>query len=196
MKSMISVVLLVLSVAVIGCSGGASESKKEVEEYIIALKKGDFQTLYEMNSTAQRKAALIYRGEEAGREDSLKKNFEENKALFDSAQADGVYGNQWTEKFLFPPDSKHTITKVTVLRDTDSPTAKFKNRIISTAEVSVEYPNKETAPVIEEKKVKSANYTLNFISGVDVVRGLKSEKAMNPWLFKSLTVKAGEVTYW
>lgn len=193
MKRFISVVLLVLSIVVTGCSGG---SKKEVEEYITALKKGDFQTLYVMNSTAQRKAALIYRGEESGREDSLKKNFEENKALFDRAQADGVYGNQWTEKFLFPRDSKHTISKVTVARDTASPTATFKNRMISTAEVSVEYPNKDTAPPIEDKKIKSANYTLNFISGEDVVRGLKSEKAMNPWLFKSLTVNTGEVTYW
>lgn len=194
MKRFISVVLLVLSVAVIGCSGG---SKKEVEEYITALKKGDFQTLYEMNSTAQRKAALIYRrGEEAGKEDDMKKNFEENKALFDSAQADGVYGNQWTEKFLFPPDSKHTISKIAVARDTESPDAKFKNRMVSTAEVSVEYPSKDTAPPLEDKKVQSAKYTMLFISGEDVVRGLKSEKAMNPWLFKSITVRTGEVTYW
>lgn len=193
MKRFISVVLLILSIAVIGCSGG---SKKEVEEYITALKKSDFQTLYEMNSTAQRKAALIYRrGEEAGKEDAMKKNFEENKALFDNAQADGVYGNQWTEKFLFPPDSKHTIDKVTVARDTERPTAgAFKDIKVCSAEVSVEYPNKETAPPIEDKKVKSAKYTMLFIGGENVVMGLKSKKAVNPWLFKSITVKT--VTYW
>lgn len=197
MKRVFSFTVLIFSFfALFGCPSGTSEPKKEVEEYITALMKSDFQTLYEMNATAQRKAALIYRGEEAGREESLKKNFEENKEVYTSAQADGVYQNQWTEKFLFPAESKHNIIKINVQKDTDSPTAKFKNRMISIAEVSVEYPNRETAPVIEEKKVKGAKYTLTFISGEDVVRGLKSDKAANPWLFKSLSIKNGEVSYW
>jgi len=181
---------------IIACGGGTSKAKQALEQYIEALKKSDFQTLYELNSVAQRKVALIYRGAEADRETNLKNNFEEYKALFNSIQGNEVSHAVWAEKLLFPIDSSYSITSVTVEDDTESKTAAFRNRMIARAEVKVSYPNRETAPIYEEKRIKEATYVAILISGEDVVRGIQSKNIVSDWLFKNINIKEDGITYW
>jgi hypothetical protein len=196
MKNTVLIAVLAVFTALFGCTKGTSEAKKALEQYIEALKKGDFQTLYELNSVTQRKVALIHRGAEQDKEGSLKKNFEEYKALFDSIQNEGISNAVWAEKFLFPADSKYTISSIIVEEDKDSVTARFRKRWVARAEVKVEYSNKETAPIYGEERIKAAAYMVVLISGEDVVRGLQKTTVVSDWLFKSVNVKEGEVEYW
>lgn len=186
-----------ICISLFACTGGGtSKAKDALEQYIEALKKNDFQTLYELNSVTQKKVALIYRGAEADRESNLKRNFEEYKALFDSIQDNEVSHAVWSEKVLFPKDSQHTITSMVVEEDKDSVTATFKNRMIAKAEVKVSYPNKDTAPVYGEEQLKEAVYIVVLINGEDVVKGLKKTNIVKDWLFKNINIKEGEITYW
>lgn len=196
MKKLFSVAVLTLFIALVGCSKGSSGAKKALEQYIEALKKGDFQTLYELNSTTQKKVALIHRSSEADKDTSLKRNFEEYKALYDSAQPGGGTEGIWEEKFLFPADCQHTILNITVGEDKDSVTARFRDRYLARADVKVSYPNQNTAPAIGEGKVKEATYLVIFLSGEDVVRGLHKTNVTSDWIFKSIQVKEGPITYW
>ena len=185
---------LIALVFLSACSGGSGGAKKAVEQYLGALQSGDFATLYELNAITQKKVALIHRGSEATREASLKKNFEEYKALFAEAEADS---RLWSEKFLFPSDATFTV-KVVIEDDKDQGTARFKDRKIAVAEIKVTYASKEKAPDYESGKLKTASFSANFINGYDVVKGIKrkDEIKISEWLFKSIRVKKGEVTTW
>jgi hypothetical protein len=182
--------------SLIACGGGTSNARQALEQYIEALKKSDFQTLYELNSVAQRKVALIYRGAEADRETNLKNNLEEYKTLFNSIQGNEVSHAVWAEKLLFPSDSSYSITSVIVEKDTESKSATFRKRMIATAELKVSYPNKDTSPTFEEKRIKEATYVAVFISGEDVVRGIQSKNIVSDWLFKNINIKEDGITYW
>ena len=195
-RTSLFLLMVVCISSIIACGGGTSKAKQALEQYIEALKKSDFQTLYELNSVAQRKVALIFRGAEADRETNLKNNFEEYKALFNSIQGNEVSHAVWAEKLLFPIDSSYSITSVTVEDDTESKTAAFRNRMIAKAEVKVSYPNRETAPIYEGKRIKEAIYVAVLISGEDVVRGIQSKNIVSDWLFKNINIKEDGITYW
>ena len=195
-RTTLFLLMVVCISSIIACGGGTSKARQALEQYIEALKKSDFQTLYELNSVAQRKVALISRGAEADRETNLKNNFEEYKALFNSIQGNEVSHAVWAEKLLFPIDSSYSITSVTVEDDTESKTAAFRNRMIAKAEVKVSYPNRETAPIYEGKRIKEAIYVAVLISGEDVVRGIQSKNIVSDWLFKNINIKEDGITYW
>jgi hypothetical protein len=185
---------LVALVFISACSGGSGGAKKAVEQYLGALQSGDFASLYELNAITQKKVALIHRGSEVTREASLKKNFEEYKAMFAEAEPDS---RLWSEKFLFPSDATFTV-KVVIEDDKDQGTARFKDRKIAVAEIKVTYGSKDQAPDSESGKLKTAVFTATFINGYDVVKGIKrkDEIKISEWLFKSIRVKKGEVTTW
>ena len=189
---------IMVLVMVSACSGGSGAAKKTVEQYLAALKSGDFATLYELNATTQKKVALIYRGAEATREATLKANFEEYKVRFAEVEPDSRLFSLWSEKFLFPPDSTYTIVEVVVKETEDQGTARFKERMIARAVIKVDYPKEDSAPELVQGKVKSATFTASFINGYDVVKGIKrkDEIEIREWLFKSIRPKKGAVTYW
>ena len=195
-RTTLFLLMVVCISSIIACGGGTSKARQALEQYIEALKKSDFQTLYELNSVAQRKVALISRGAEADRETNLKNNFEEYKTLFNSIQGNEVSHAVWAEKLLFPTESNYTITSVTVEDDTESKTAAFRNRMIARAEVKVSYPNRETAPIYEGKRIKEAIYVAVLISGEDVVRGIQNKNIVSDWLFKNINIKEDGITYW
>lgn len=177
------------------CGGGSGSAKKAVEQYLVALQGGNFETLYELNAITQKKVALIYRGAEATREAALKKNFEQYKAMFAEAESDS---RLWSEKFLFPSDATFTV-KVVVEDDKDQGTARFKDRKVAVAEIKVTYGSKEKSPDFGSGSVKTATFTANFINGYDVVKGIKrkDEIKVSEWLFKSIRVKKdGELSTW
>lgn len=188
--------LMVVCISSMGCGGGTSKAKQALEQYIEALKKSDFDTLYELNSVAQKKVALIHRSTEQDKEGSLKINFEEYKALFNSIQDNEISNAVWAEKVIFPSDSQHTIISIVVEEDKDSVTARFRKRMIARAEVKVSYSNRETAPVFGEERLKEATYLVVLISGEDVVRGIQKTNIVKDWLFKNINIKEGETTYW
>ncbi len=195
-RTTLFLLMVVCISSILACGGGTSNARQALEQYIEALKKSDFQTLYELNSVTQRKVALIYRGAEADRETNLKNNLEEYKTLFNSIQGYEVSHAVWAEKFLFPIDSSYSIISISVEKDTESKTATFRKRMIATAEVKVSYANRDTAPTFQEKRIKEATYVAVLISGEDVVRGIQSKNIVSDWLFKNINIKEDGITYW
>ena len=63
----------------------AKGPKAAVEEYITAMQRKNFDTLYEMNYESQRKVLLILRETTERREDLLKENYLAEKQAFEKA---------------------------------------------------------------------------------------------------------------
>lgn len=178
-----------------GCSG-TSAPGQALEEYIDAVKEGNFQTVYELNATTQKKVALIHRGAAAGIEESLKENYERYKEGFDTIRDDSGIGGLWAEKLLFPPDSRYSVTDIRIEEETGSPSARFKPRVVAVAGIDIEYVDKDSAPAIGGGKVKKVICEVLLIKGEDAVKGLRSNIPVREWLFKDIHVKSGEIIHW
>lgn len=187
--------LLAAFLLVSGCSG-SSGAKKAIDEYIEAVKSGDFATVYELNATTQKKVLLIHRGAEETKEQRLSANFNEYKERFKNDPPTSDLEGLFMEKYIFPDDSTYKIEDISVDEVTGSPTPKFKERVASSAQVSVEYASKEKAPEFGGRKIKSATYGVLMIKGEDAVKGLKTDVKVSPWLFKDFHVIRESVAYW
>ncbi len=189
----INVLLALLLIA--GCSG-SSAPKQALEEYIGAMKAGNFKTVYELNATAQKKVVLAYRGAKSGVDGRLKKEFAYYQDLYNTVSEESSVGGQWKEKLFFPAASNHSITAINVKEESGSPTAKFKAHEYALAELTIEYSDKKTAPSVGGQKVKKISCDIKMIKGEDAVKGLPTDVKLRKWLFKSLTAKREGATYW
>ena len=191
----IACIFVVCLAVLTGCSGSGG-TQKALDEYLEAVKKGDFETMYHLNARMQKKIALIYRGSEERREESLKRNYEKYKAEYDQLEASMDLSGLWSEKFIITADSNYTITTVEVVEESGTPASKFKYNKLGQAEVSVDYNNKETAPSHGGDKVKQLVCHASLIKGEDVVKGIKTKQKFPKWVVKDLYIKSGSVTYW
>lgn len=170
----------------------AKGPKAAVEEYINAMQRKNFDTLYAMNYESQRKVLLILRETTERREDLLKENYLAEKQAFEKAIAGTDISLQWSEKFLFMPDMKYSIMKVEEEVE-KAPSAFFRERRLMNVYVKVEYTNEAAAPVLqadglEPKKIKSAIYQIKMIQREEIIKGIRLEKIKRGWIFKGLTV--------
>ncbi len=170
----------------------AKGPKAAVEEYITAMQKKDFDTLYEMNYESQRKVLLILRETTERREDLLKENYLAEKNAFEKAVPGTDTSLQWSEKFLFIPDMKYSIMKIEEEIE-KAPSAFFRKRKLMNVYIKVEYTNDAAAPVLQEaglepKKVKSATYQIRMIQREEIIKGIRLEKIKRGWIFKGIIV--------
>lgn len=194
MKKKISALFLSL-VILIGCSGSGG-TQKAVEDYLGAVKKGDFETMYHLNARMQKKIAFIYRGSEERREESLKRNFDDFKAEYDQLEASYDLRGLWAEKFIITSDSNYTITTVKIGEESGTPASKFKYNKLGYADAIVEYKDKSSAPSHGGYKVKQLTCEISLIKGEDVVKGLKTKLKLPKWVIKEFHIKKDSVTYW
>lgn len=187
--------LIAIALVFAGCSGKAS-CKKALEEYLGAVKKRDFETIYRLNARVQKKIALIYRGDEEHLEESLKTNYEEFKQEFEAIEASRDLRGLWAEKFIITPESNFTVSNVRIEEESGSPTSKFKYNDLGNAEIIVEYNSEDSAPSLGGRKVKKMICTVVLIQGKDVVQGIKTKATFPEWVFQSISVVSGTVTYW
>lgn len=139
----------------------AGNPKKVMEDYIAAVQKGDFNTIYLLNRATARQKKWLQKGEVGDVKLQEAENFQRNKANYDAAVMSFTPGVQWAEKFFFPPSAKVEIGKP---RDPerverDKMGDAYEKGVVAVITVSVTYPVPEEAPEYSGMKLKSTNYT-------------------------------------
>lgn len=192
-------VAAVVGIAAFFLSGGGDQSgriKGDLQGYIEALRKGDFETIYAYNGIIQRRHTIQARS--ANKEQTLKTLYEESKASFDSVAPIYDLRAQWVEKFLFTPESSYTIKDVEMIEDKENPSQPLTERTNAVVHVEVQYPDKEKAPLIENTRLKSATYRVTMVHSKNISRVLRGSEAVKDkkWLYMMMQINQDTVKYW
>lgn len=136
----------------------AGNPTKVLKEYIDAVQKGDFNTMYSLSHVTARQKKWIKKLESGDVQKQEAENFQRHKAIYD-ATVPGLLNVQWAEKFFFPASAKVEIGKP---RDPESVEKKmgdaYEKGVVVLFTVSVTYPKPEDAPEFNGVKLKSADY--------------------------------------
>lgn len=177
------------------------DDKKAVQEaadlYIKAVRDRNFDIIYNLNASSQKRRLFVLKDSSADRDELLKRAYNEHKALFDSAQPVFGFNAIWVEKFIFITDMNYKIVDVVMERNIDNPTAFYRKRIDAAVVVEVEYKKKDTAPIYDGKNIKKAVYLVKMIHIWNITRAVKGIVVGDKWLFKGVAIKKdGNVVYW
>ncbi|MBI5892409.1 MAG: hypothetical protein HZB79_01965 [Deltaproteobacteria bacterium] len=83
--------------------------QKAVDAYMAAVKNRNFDVVYAMNASSQKRTLFILTGSDANKDELLKQYYNEQKTAFDSVQAAVNLKDLWAEKAVFAPDMKYRI---------------------------------------------------------------------------------------
>jgi len=135
----------------------AGDPRKTMVEYINAVQKSDFQTMYNLHRHTARQKKFLSKLETGDVNQILADNFKKNLAEFKKVTPSFFQGIRWQEKYFFPPSAKVEIGQPQNLKEKS---AKDNVEIGLTVvfEVGVEYPKKEEAPEYNGQKLKTAMY--------------------------------------
>lgn len=195
-------IIIVFTIAVVIYIFLAGSDKKAVKEtvdsYINAVRDKNFDTIYNLNAASQRRMLFALKGSDANKNELLKQEYNEQKALFDSAKANVFEINSsWSEKSIFVQDMNYRIANVAMEQDIDNPTSFYRKRINASVLVEVEYNKKDTAPLYEGKNIKKANLLVSMIHIKNIAKAIKARGvAEDKWLFKGIAIKDGSIVYW
>ncbi|MFQ5432974.1 MAG: hypothetical protein ACE5EN_10770, partial [Nitrospinota bacterium] len=100
------ILLVQIALLISSCSKGIPGNPvKTVKDYIEAVQKSDFETIYRLNRSTARQKKFIEKSKNGNVEQELKENFKSNKAAYDVVEPGFYSGAQWAEKYYFPPAS-------------------------------------------------------------------------------------------
>jgi len=198
-KIIIAVVVLVLAAAAAYLMLlGQSPEKRSAADAVIyfdGVQKRDFDTVFNYNGTCQRRKALILQRATGDKEAEIKELYSEMKSSFEGVAPTFDLRAQWVEKFLFIPGALYRITKVDMVQDTENPSQPGSARINAVLSVTIDYPDRDTAPDLNGK-VKSAEYSVTMIHSRNISRILRDDVGDKKWLFQSILVKTDTIKYW
>lgn len=163
--------------------------------YIEGVQKRDFDVVFKYNGNSQRRKALILQRATGDKDAEIKELYQEMKSSFEEVEPISDLRAQWVEKFLFIPGSFYRITKVDMVPDTENPSQPGSERINAVLSVTVDYPDRDTAPDLNGK-VKSAEYSVTMIHSRNISRILREEVRDKKWLFQSIEVRSDTLKYW
>src|SRR3989337_2282728 len=146
-RALLLLLAAVISTAVIGIylflvSGDKKAVMATTDKYIQAVMNRDFDAVYDLNAASRKQVAFILKGHGADKEELLKRAYNEQKALFDSAEEAFNSKAAWAEKSTLFQGMSYRILNVTMERDIDNPSAFFRKRVNAIVEVEVEYRKK------------------------------------------------------
>lgn len=138
----------------------AGDPKKVLHEYVEAVQRGDFNTIYALNQVTARQNKWLQKSESGDLKKQEVEHFQRHKATYDAADMSSTQGVLWAEKHFFPRSSKVDIGKP---RDPE-PVEKekmgdaYEKGVVAVLTVSVTYPVPEEAPEHNGAKLKYAEY--------------------------------------
>ncbi len=183
----------------------SSSAPKEAVEaalvYIEAVKKGDFERVFKYHGPSQKRRFLIILKGGSEMEDYLDSLYRTQKASFENARPPqsltGAWG--WMEKFLFLPSGRFEVVDVTMRRHEENVSLPLQNinvRYYAVVTVRATYPEKERAPRIAGKPLKSALLDITMVHSSNIARTLRGKITIDRWLFYSLSVRDDSIEYW
>lgn len=152
--------LLLMAGAVSACTLNkiAGDPAKVLKDYIAAVQKGDFNTMYALSHVTARQKKWIQKSETGDVQKQEAEHFQRHKAMYD-ATVMGMANVQWAEKFFFPPSAIVEIGKphdpVPVEKKMGDA---YEKGVVVVSTVSVSYPKPEEAPEYNGVKLKNAVY--------------------------------------
>jgi len=166
------------------------------DKYIQAVMNRDFDAVYDLNAASRKQVAFILKGHGADKEELLKRAYNEQKALFDSAEEAFNSKAAWAEKSTLFQSMSYRILNVTMERDIDNPSAFFRKRVNAIVEVEVEYRKKEDSPVYKGRSIRKAVCLIKLIHSKNITKAVRYIAIDDKWLFKGITVRDADVVYW
>lgn len=197
------IIIVVVALVLAGAAAymlllGQSPEKQAASDAVIyfdGVQKRDFDTVFNHNGSCQRRKALILQRATGDKDAEIKELYEEMKSSFEEVEPASDLRAQWVEKFLFIPGSFYRIIKVDMVPDTENPSQPGSERINAVLSVTIDYPDRDTAPDLFGK-VKSAEYSVTMIHSRNISRILREEVRDKKWLFQSIQVKSETIKYW
>lgn len=168
-----------------------------MKEYIEAVQKRDFKTIYYINRSTARQSKYILKSKDA---DTLRmdaENLEKNRLEFEAIAPNFTQGVRWNEKHFFPSSSIVKIGKPQDFIkqiDKQRPGENYEKGNTVQFLISVDYPNATDAPEISGIKLKYAEYicSLGKIRQDQMVMIYSID---DKWYFNSCMVDMGKVQY-
>lgn len=157
----IYLILLVTSPLLLSCAKDIPGNPvKTVKDYIAAVQKSDFETIYRLNRVTARQKKLIEKSKNASIEKELKASFETHKAAYDAAEPGFFTGAIWSEKYFFPSTSRVAVgeAKHPTSAGDDSVNVEYEKGFTLFVSVKTFYTTTEDAPELYGRKVKEAIY--------------------------------------
>jgi hypothetical protein len=165
--------------------------------YIEATKHEDFAVVYDYHAPSQRRKTMTLQTP-ASRESQLHDIeiiYKDQSASFEQAQPESNLKRPWSEKFLFTREMTYRILSVKMVEDRENPSLPVKERIVAYAAVEAEYPHKETAPDLGGK-IRKVTYLVKMVHSRNVARTWEEKNQRDRWLFDSLALEEGSISYW
>ncbi len=137
----------------------AGDPEKVLKEYIDAVQKGDFNKMYSLSQVTVRQKRLLAKTDSGNMKVLESEQFQRHKAIYD-ATVPSFSGEQWVEKFYFPPSAKvelgvaHDPLPVEKEKMGDA----YEKGGVVVIKVSVDYPKPEEAPEYNGQKLNHADY--------------------------------------
>lgn len=192
-----SIVLLILvagTMAACSLDKIAGDPAKVLKEFIAAVQKNDFNTMYALNNDTARQEKWLKKGESGDVQKQRTENFQRSKEFYDTAVMSFSPGVRWAEKFFFPPSAKVVIGKP---RDPE-PVEKekmgdaYEKGMVAVITVAVTYPVPEEAPEFHDAKLKYAEYNC-------MLRKIRQEGSVmiysydDKWFFSGCIINSNSV---
>lgn len=133
---------------------------KIMAEYVAAVQKDDFASMYKINRITARQKRYILKSTAGDLNKLLSENYKMHLATYKSVEPSFYGAVQWQEKFFFPPSALVRIGKAQNLPSPEQSERKenWEMGLKVLVDVSVEYHKKEEAPEYDGRKLKSINY--------------------------------------
>ncbi len=137
----------------------AGQPENVLREYIDAVQKGDFNTIYALSQVTARQKRLIAKSETGDKKVLEAEQFQRHKTIYD-ATVMSFSNEQWTEKFYFPPSAKVEVGKAhdPLPVEKEKMGDAYEKGGVVVVKVSVTYPKPEEAPEYNGQKLNYADY--------------------------------------
>lgn len=170
--------------------------KKVVTDYVTAVQKNDFDTIYKLNRVTARNMKYLQSSEVGDIEEALRQTYNTKMEEYNSVAPTFTPGVQWAEKHFFPKSARITYGEPYQLKPVgdDPVNAEYEKALTAMIPVYVEYTDKTVAPEHEGKKIKTASYTCS----VGKIRGGMTVRVYNVdanWYFNGCIIDRDSLQY-
>ena len=154
-------ILLSFSLLLLSCAKETpGNPEKTVKDYIKAVQKSDFKTIYRLNRVTARQKMYIEKTKNGDIQKLLKASFETHKAAYDTAEPGFFSGALWSEKYYFPPTSTVSVGEA---RDPypagdDPVNSEYEKGFTLFVPVKTFYTKSRDTPELDGRKLKEAVY--------------------------------------
>ncbi len=197
MKTIHFALLTIFLATTMGCTEKiAGEPSKVVTRYVDAVKRGDYDTIFQLSHNSARRLKFFGMSELAQDKKIAQEYLEEQRKEYDAAPLDFTPGVQWAERHFFPDTCEVSIGKARYPAGTpgDPVNADYEQGIKVIVTVSVDYLDPKSAPSYRGKKLVSAKYDC-FLSKIREGKNVRIYSHDDKWYVNGFLIDPATVRF-